>query len=67
VECVRRGYELMEGRIGELSNDEFLTLANIQQSRFDSLYLDADHYTPAFSAEIASEIAHHMIRHALAG
>jgi hypothetical protein len=60
LECVREGYALMEKRRHDLG-DDFLWLADIQQGSTASLYLDPDHYTAEFSAEIAQRIAGHLI------
>lgn len=58
VDCVRKGYELMAGRFGNIAG--FLWLADLQRGRKDRLYIDADHYTAAFSHDIAAEIARHL-------
>ena len=58
IECVVRGYELMETRRPD--PEDFLWLADIQRGRSDSLYVDADHYTAAFSREIAEHIGRHL-------
>ena len=58
--CVRHGYQLMSTRRLTLSDKEFLWLADMQVGRGDNLYVDADHYTPAFSRDIASLIARHL-------
>jgi hypothetical protein len=60
IECVRKGYEMMSERRSALG-DDFLWLADLQTGRRENLYVDADHYTPAFSGEIASEIARHVV------
>ena len=59
VEGVRRGYEMMNSRRAEL--DELLWLADMQRGRTDALYVDPDHYTAAFSREIAARIANAVI------
>jgi hypothetical protein len=61
IECVQRGYKILDGRRagGEMPGD-FLWLADMQIGRRDALYLDADHYTAAFSSEIAARIAKHL-------
>lgn len=58
--CVRSGYHLMNMRRAEISSKTFLWLADMQVGRLDNLYVDADHYTAAFSGEIASRIAQYL-------
>jgi hypothetical protein len=61
LEYIRRGYALMDNRRGaEASGPAFLWLADAQVGRTERLYVDADHYTPAFSGEIARAIAEHL-------
>jgi len=57
IECVRSGYEMMRTR----RTDDILWLADMQEGRTENLYLDPDHYTAAFSGDIASAIAQHLI------
>ncbi len=58
---LRLGYEMMDGlraaapELQEGSN--FLWLADLQRGRTEPLYVDAAHYTVAFSEEIAGRIA----------
>lgn len=54
--CVRQGYDLMEAR-KDGGDARFLWLADMQRERRDQLYCDPDHYNPAFSREIAEQIA----------
>jgi hypothetical protein len=62
IDCVRAGYELMSARRGrEFSGGDFLWLADMQDGRTENLYVDADHYTPEFSREVASRIARHLV------
>ena len=56
--CIRQGYEIMDARrAAGACGAHFLWLADMQAGRTDGLYVDADHYTPAFSREIAEAIA----------
>lgn len=58
LEGIRRGYELMSTRRGvDACDEDFLWLGDLQSGRTDLLYADADHYTAAFSGEIAARIA----------
>jgi hypothetical protein len=62
IDCVRAGYELMSARRAkDFSSRDCLWLADIQRGNSANLYLDADHYTPAFAGEIASHIAGHLV------
>ena len=68
IDCVRAGYEMMNSRrADDFTGDEFLWLADMQEGRADNLYVDADHYTPGFSREIASRIAQYLIDDGLMG
>jgi len=60
IECVQQGYALMSNR-RDFDDDEFLWLADMQAGRTENLYVDADHYTSAFSGEIAGRIAQHLL------
>jgi len=60
IECVQRGYEMMDARRGGI--DGLLWLADMQRGRTDALYIDPDHYTAAFSGEIASRIGQHLVK-----
>ena len=54
----RLGYALAAKIFGERKmGDNFVWLADIQENRTDNLYVDAMHYTAAFSREIAHSIA----------
>lgn len=55
VEIVRQGYEIISHR-----DFEGLWLADMQAGRKESLYIDPDHYSAAFSTEIAARIAEHI-------
>jgi hypothetical protein len=67
LEVLRVGYERMgEQRGSPEFGEEFLWLADIQVGRSENLYVDADHYTPAFSSEIARRLAEYLIAHQLA-
>lgn len=57
IQTVRSGYDMMRAR----RTDDILWLADMQEGRSESLYLDPDHYTAAFSGDIASAIAQHLI------
>jgi hypothetical protein len=62
IDCVRKGYELMNARRADhFCGEQFLWLADIQQGRTKNLYVDADHYTAQFSSDIASQIALHLV------
>jgi len=64
LEGVASVYELMNARRDkDFSGNQFLWLADMQRDRTDSLYVDADHYTPGFSKEIATLIARHLVVH----
>lgn len=61
-DALRPGYERMsaEKQVWQGWND-FLYLADMQEGRKESLYVDRVHYTPAFHAEIAARIAEALI------
>lgn len=61
-DALRPGYELMsaEQRVWQ-GWDDFLYLADMQEGRKESLYVDRVHYTPAFHAEIAARIAEALV------
>jgi hypothetical protein len=61
IECVCQGYDLMRRERSALSSRDFLWLADLQAGRREPLYVDPDHYTGAFSREIASTIARHLL------
>ncbi|MDX1502952.1 MAG: SGNH/GDSL hydrolase family protein [Thermoanaerobaculia bacterium] len=60
-EALRHGYDLMELRrhaLPQLSAEAgFLWLADLQRGRTEPLYVDAAHYSEAFSREIAARVA----------
>ena len=68
---LRLGYELMDRRRAVApdldASGDFLWLADMQRGRTDPLYVDAAHYTAAFSEEIAGRIAEFVAREACAG
>ena len=57
---VRAGYQMMDRRRNGVqaapSSSDFLWLADLQEGRREPLYVDAAHYTAAFSEEIARRI-----------
>jgi hypothetical protein len=64
IDCVRAGYEMMNARRDkDFSGERNLWLGDIQIGRKDQLYVDPDHYNPAFSREIAATIARHLLDH----
>ncbi len=57
-----QGYPLMAKRLkSESLGDDFLWLADIQESRREPLYMDAVHYTASFSKTIGAMIADHIV------
>lgn len=53
------GYEILREQYDKLDfNDKknIIWLADMQENKSENLYVDSDHYTPAFSDEIAREI-----------
>jgi len=59
LDYVRRGYDLMRAQ-RRAGDARLLWLADMQEGRTDNLYVDADHYSPAFSREIAQAIAERL-------
>jgi hypothetical protein len=59
----RHGYPVM-ARLGDslAVGGNFLWLADIQQGRRESLYVDGVHYTSAFSREIASHLRSKLVQ-----
>ena len=54
------GYGILREYYGQLDfNDRknIIWLADVQENKSENLYVDSDHYNPAFSDEIAGEIA----------
>ena len=61
LECVRAGYALMsQMRLSSREDARFLWLGDMQEGRTENLYIDADHYSAAFSQEIAAQIERHL-------
>ena len=54
---IQAGYEAIDARRSAFDTAHFLWLADIQRGRDEAFYVDADHYTAAFSDEVASHIA----------
>jgi hypothetical protein len=59
LDAVREGYDLMDAR-RKPDDLRFLWIADMQAGRMNNLYVDADHYTPEFSREIAAKIANRL-------
>jgi hypothetical protein len=56
--AARDGYPLMvRARVQLEQGNDFLWLADLQQSRSENLYVDEYHYTAAFTRDIAARIA----------
>jgi hypothetical protein len=62
------GYPKLKERISRLSvHSQLLWLGDMQVGRSEALYVDAVHYTPGFSRDIAKEIATHLLKNQLIG
>ncbi|MGE5344613.1 MAG: hypothetical protein ACM3JH_01560 [Acidithiobacillales bacterium] len=63
LDCVREGYNAFAAMTpAEPPGSDFVWLADMQVARRENLYVDAVHYTEAFSREIARAIASAVAR-----